>query len=85
MARGADRNALPRRAPWAAVAVVTAASLLTAAVLGLLFGAGGAGDRTLGLLALVAGAAVITSALAVRVLARRLRAAERLAQHSREA
>ena len=85
MAQGADRSTLPRRTPWAAVAIVGVGALLVAAAIGLMFDAGGTGGRALGLLALVTGAALVASALAVRVLSRRLRAAERLAQQSREA
>ncbi|MEO8526703.1 MAG: PAS domain S-box protein, partial [Caldimonas sp.] len=86
MAQGADRSTLPRNTPWAAVAVVVvAAVLLVAAAIGLAVDAGGVEGRALSLLAIVAGAALVASGLAVRVLAGRLRAAERLARQSREA
>ena len=57
-----------------------------AAALGLLFEVGGLPARpALGLLALGAGAALVASALAVRILGQRLRDAELLARRSRDA
>ncbi|MEO5882254.1 MAG: PAS domain S-box protein [Caldimonas sp.] len=75
------------RPPWPAVAVVAvAAVVLLGAVLGLLFGLGGvAAGPSLGLLALGAGAALVTSALAVRILGRQLHEAELLARRSSDA
>ena len=64
MAQGTDRGTLPRRTPWAAVAIVGVGALLVAATIGLMFDAGGTEGRALGLLALVAGAALVASALA---------------------
>jgi PAS domain S-box-containing protein len=86
MAAAPERKAPLQRAPLSALAVVGVAALvLAAAVLGLILGVGGPAGQGLGAIALAAGAALVASALAVRVLGRRLRDAERLAQQSREA
>ena len=86
MAQAAEAKALPRHAPRVGVAVIAVAgALLVAAAVGLLLGTPGAGTQALGLLALAAGAALIASSVAVRVLERRLRAAERLARQARDA
>ena len=87
MAAAQQRKAPLPRPPWPVfgVVAVTAVVLLLSA-LGLLFEIGGLPARpALGLLALGAGAALIASALAVRLLGQRLRAAELLARRSRDA
>jgi len=85
MAEAQQRRA-PPRTPLPALAVVgVAAAILVAAVLGIAFDFGGPANPALGLLALGAGAALVASALAVRVLGQRLRAAELLARQSRDA
>ncbi|MCE9660606.1 MAG: PAS domain S-box protein [Burkholderiales bacterium] len=86
MAAAPERKEPVPRAPFPALAVVgVAAAVLAAAVLGLLLGVGGAAGHGLGAIALASGAALVASALAVRVLGRRLRDAEQLARQSREA
>ena len=81
------RKAPLPRPPWPVFAVVAiAAVVLLLAALGLLFEVGGLPARpALGLLALGAGAALVASALAVRILGQRLREAELLARRSRDA
>ena len=87
MAAAQQRKAPLPRPPWPAFAVVAvAAVVLLLAALGLLFEVGGLPARpALGLLALGAGAALVASALAVRILGQRLRDAELLARRARDA
>src|SRR6478735_2429402 len=87
MGAAQQRKAPLPRPPWPAFAVVAvAAVVLLLAALGLLFEVGGLPARpALGLLALGAGAALVASALAVRILGQRLREAELLARRSRDA
>jgi PAS domain S-box-containing protein len=86
MAAAPERKQPVPRAPLPALAVVGVAALvLAAAVLGRLLGVDGHAGQSLGAIALAAGAALVASALAVRVLVRRLREAEELARQSRDA
>jgi PAS domain-containing protein len=87
MAPAQQRKAPLPRPPWPAFAVVAiAAVVLLLAAVGPVFEVGGLPARpALGLLALGAGAALVASALAVRILGQRLRDAELLARRSRDA
>ena len=87
MAPAQQRKAPLPRPPWPAFAVVAiAAVVLLLAAVGLVFEVGGLPARpALGLLALGAGAALVASALAVRILGQRLRDAELLARRARDA
>ncbi|MGZ5274699.1 MAG: PAS domain S-box protein [Caldimonas sp.] len=78
-----DAKTSMRRSPRATVGIVVAGAVLGAAALGLLFGAEGVGRRARALIALSGAAALLASALALRVLVRRLSESDRLGEQAR--